>query len=56
MAENKVEEFHVLFLDKQNRVIADEVMGRGTVNHTPVYSREILKRFGLKRHRADYRP
>jgi DNA repair protein RadC len=34
----------VLFLDKQNRVIADEVMGRGTVDHTPVYSREVLKR------------
>ena len=44
MAENKVEEFHVLFLDKQNRVIADEVMGRGMVDHTPVYSREVLKR------------
>jgi DNA repair protein RadC len=44
MAENEVEEFHVLFLDKQNRIIADEMMGRGTVDHTPVYSREVLKR------------
>lgn len=44
MAENKIEEFHVIFLDKQNRIIADEVMGRGTVDHTPVYSREVIKR------------
>ena len=44
MAENKIEEFHVLFLDKQNRIIADEVMGRGTVDHTPVYAREVIKR------------
>jgi len=44
MAENKIEEFHVLFLDKQNRIIADEIMGRGTVDHTPVYTREVLKR------------
>lgn len=44
MAENKIEEFHVLFLDKQNRIIADEVMGRGTVDHTPVYVREVIKR------------
>ncbi len=44
MAENTVEEFHVLFLDKQNRIIADEVMGRGTVDHTPVYPREVIKR------------
>ena len=34
----------MLFLDKQNRILADEVMGRGTVDHTPVYSREVLKR------------
>lgn len=44
MAENKIEEFHVLFLDKQNRILADEIMGRGTVDHTPVYTREVLKR------------
>lgn len=44
MAENKIEEFHVLFLDKQNCIISDEVMGRGTVDHTPVYTREVLKR------------
>lgn len=44
MAENPIEEFHVLFLDKQNRIIADEVMGRGTVDHTLVYQREVIKR------------
>ena len=44
MAENKIEEFHVLFPDKQNRILADEIMGRGTVDHTPVYTREVLKR------------
>lgn len=44
MAENKIEEFHVIFLDKQNRILADEIMGRGTVDHTPVYTREVMKR------------
>jgi DNA repair protein RadC len=44
MAENQLEEFHVLFLDKQNRIIADEKMGQGTVDHTPVYPREVIKR------------
>lgn len=44
LAEKKVEEFHVLFLDKKNRIIADEVMGQGTVDHTPVYPREVMKR------------
>jgi len=44
MAENQIEEFHVLFLDKQNRIIADEKMGQGTVDHTPVYPREVIKR------------
>ncbi|MDX2258728.1 MAG: DNA repair protein RadC [Hyphomicrobiaceae bacterium] len=39
-----VEEFRVLFLDKKNRLIADEVRGRGTVDHTPVYVREVVKR------------
>ncbi len=40
----KVEEFRVLFLDHTHKLIADEVMQRGTVNHTPVYPREIVKR------------
>jgi len=38
------EQFRVLFLDTRNRLIADEVMGQGTVNHTPVYTREVMKR------------
>lgn len=38
------EQFRILFLDKKNRVIADEVQGEGTVDHTPVYIREVVKR------------
>ena len=36
--------FRILFLDKKNRLIADEVQGHGTVDHTPVYVREVVKR------------
>ena len=39
-----VEQFRILFLDKKNMLIADEVQGRGTVDHTPVYVREVIKR------------
>lgn len=38
------EQFRVLFLDKKNRLIADEVLGRGTVDSAPVYPREVIKR------------
>ncbi|MEO1039249.1 MAG: DNA repair protein RadC [Pseudomonadota bacterium] len=38
------EEFRVLFLDKKNRLIGDEFQARGTVDHAPVYPREIVKR------------
>ncbi|MBC7832692.1 MAG: DNA repair protein RadC [Hyphomicrobium sp.] len=38
------EQFRILFLDKRNRLIADEVQGHGTVDHTPVYLREVVKR------------
>lgn len=38
------EQFRILFLDKRNVLIADEVQGRGTVDHTPVYPREVVKR------------
>lgn len=38
------EQFRILFLDKKNVLIADEVQGRGTVDHTPVYVREVVKR------------
>ena len=34
----------MLFLDTRNRLLADEVVGRGTVNHTPIYPREVVKR------------
>lgn len=44
MALEKTEQFRLLFLDQKNRVIADEVQQRGTVNHTPVYPREVVKR------------
>ncbi len=38
------EQFRVLFLDKRNQLIADEVQQEGTVDHTPVYPREVVKR------------
>ncbi|MGZ8408078.1 MAG: RadC family protein, partial [Caulobacteraceae bacterium] len=38
------EQFRVLFLDKKNQLIADEVMNEGTVDHAPVYPREIVRR------------
>jgi len=38
------EQFRVLFLDRKNRLIADEVMGQGTVDHAPVYPREVARR------------
>ncbi len=44
MAHQEKEQFRILFLDKKNRLIADEVQQVGTVDHTPVYIREIIKR------------
>jgi DNA repair protein RadC len=44
MAEQKTEQFRLLFLDNKNALIADEEQQRGTVNHTPVYPREVVKR------------
>ncbi|RUM18672.1 JAB domain-containing protein [Rhizobium phaseoli] len=44
MAHETREQFRILFLDKRNVLIADEVQGRGTVDHTPVYPREVVKR------------
>ncbi|MAG96527.1 MAG: DNA repair protein RadC [Alphaproteobacteria bacterium] len=44
MAYSKTERFRVLFLDRKNILIADEVQQRGTVDHTPVYPREVVKR------------
>jgi DNA repair protein RadC len=44
MAFQPIEQFRILFLDKKNRLIADEVQQTGTVDHTPVYPREVIKR------------
>jgi DNA repair protein RadC len=44
MAHEAREQFRILFLDKRNALIADEVQGRGTVDHTPVYPREVVRR------------
>ncbi|HXC54255.1 MAG TPA: DNA repair protein RadC [Rhizomicrobium sp.] len=44
MARSPHEEFRVLFLDRKNILIADEVQTRGTIDHAPVYPREIVKR------------
>jgi DNA repair protein RadC len=44
MARSPREEFRVLFLDRKNVLIADEVQSAGTIDHTPVYPREIVKR------------
>ena len=44
MAHQPVEQFRVLFLDRRNVLIADEVLHRGTIDHTPVYPREVARR------------
>ena len=44
MARSQTEEFRVLFLDRKNVLVADEVQSRGTVDHAPVYPREIVRR------------
>jgi DNA repair protein RadC len=44
MAFAEREQFRLLFLDKRNALIADEVQGTGTVDHTPVYPREVVRR------------
>jgi DNA repair protein RadC len=44
MVYEQIEQFRILFLDRKNNLIADEVQQRGTVNHTPVYPREVMKR------------
>ncbi|HDZ71532.1 MAG TPA: JAB domain-containing protein [Aurantimonas coralicida] len=44
MAYETREQFRILFLDRKNALIADEVQGTGTVDHTPVYPREVVKR------------
>jgi len=44
LAHEPREQFRVLFLDKKNQLIADEVMNHGTVDHAPVYPREVMRR------------
>ncbi|MEM5582318.1 DNA repair protein RadC [Roseibium sp. AS2] len=44
MGQSEIEQFRVLFLDKKNALIADEVQQTGTVDHTPVYPREVIRR------------
>lgn len=44
MAHKKVEEFRIIFLNHKNALIGDEVQQRGTIDHTPVYPREVVKR------------
>jgi DNA repair protein RadC len=44
MSRETREQFRVLFLDRKNGLIADEVQATGTVDHTPVYPREVVKR------------
>ena len=44
MAFEDREQFRILFLDRRNKLIADEVQTRGTIDHTPVYTREVVKR------------
>jgi DNA repair protein RadC len=44
MAYEEREQFRILFLDKKNQLLADEVQQTGTVDHTPVYPREVIRR------------
>ena len=44
MMHEKKEHFRILFMNKKNELIADEIQGSGTVDHTPAYPREIMKR------------
>ncbi len=44
MAHRETEQFRVLYLDRKNVLVADEAQGQGTVDHVPVYPREVVKR------------
>jgi DNA repair protein RadC len=44
MSHRETEVFRILFLDRKNVLIADEIQGKGTVDHVPVYPREVIKR------------
>jgi DNA repair protein RadC len=51
LVHERIEQFRILFLDTKNHLLADEQQGRGTVNHTPVYPREVARR-ALELHAA----
>jgi DNA repair protein RadC len=44
MGHDKTEASSIIFLERKNRLITDEVQQRGTIDHTPVYTREVVKR------------
>jgi DNA repair protein RadC len=44
MGQERTEQFRVLFLDTRNRLLADEVQGKGSINHAPAYPREVVRR------------
>ncbi|KXV62250.1 hypothetical protein AD949_12560 [Acetobacter orleanensis] len=44
LAHERIEQVRVLFLDAAHRLLADEMLGRGTVDHTPIYPREVMRR------------
>ena len=44
MAHEQREQFRIIFLDKRNQIIADEIQAEGTIDHTPVYVREVVRR------------
>ena len=44
MAHQQIEKFRILFLNKKNHMLADEVQQHGTIDHTPAYPREVIKR------------
>lgn len=44
MAHEQNEQFRIIFLDKRNQIIADEIQAKGTIDHTPVYVREVVRR------------
>ena len=44
MAHEMREQFRLLFLDRKNHLLAEEVHQRGTIDHTPVYPREVVRR------------
>lgn len=43
LAHSPIEKFHVLYLDRRNRLIVDQTLGVGTIDHVPVYPREVCR-------------